>query len=328
MSGLSPVESTTKRVACIDCGTNSVKLIVADIGPTASVRVFETSETTRIGEGMHTYGMRLREAPMRRTLDALDRLAGVAREQGAAEIAAVGTAALRDAVNRDEFLNRLREQSSLELEVISGQEEARLSFLAVRRDPRWLHLGRLFVIDIGGGSTEIIQGAAATDAVIARTSVNIGAVKLTEQYLKSDPPTTEQLSAANHAIEQAFDAVRIEPEADEIPHVVGVGGTFTNLGAMWLARAASPETLHGLTMMVDGLNAQCIQLAGQTLEQRKAVIGLDPARADIILGGILLLLHALARIGVDRVDVSTRGLRWGVLYDRFGANDGETRGTK
>jgi exopolyphosphatase / guanosine-5'-triphosphate,3'-diphosphate pyrophosphatase len=306
-----------RRCACIDCGTNSVKLIVADLGRDLAEPVFELSETTRVGQGMHAGDMRLGQAAMDRTLEAIERFAAAARQHGAAETVLIGTAALRDARNSRDFAERVFERTGLTLEVITGEEEARLSFLAVRRDPHWRAFPQLLVIDIGGGSTELIQGEVGGDGVQARTSVNLGAVKLTERFLTSDPPTDEQLDAADRAAEEQFGAVALR-EPPRVPyHVVGVGGTLTNLGGMKLADAVDPERLHGLSLSVSELTGLRARLTGRSNEEKRALGGLDPRRADIILAGTILLIHALAHIHSDRIDISTRGLRWGLLYDRF-----------
>ena len=314
---LNPIPASPCRHACIDCGTNSVKLVVADLADGGAAPVFQLSETTRIGEGMQANGMCLLEAPMRRTLDAIEKFTAAAKEYGAVETVLIGTAALRDAHISADFARRVQERCGLTLEIISGEEEARLSFLAVRRDPHWRDIPQLLVIDIGGGSTELIQGEAGADRVQARTSVNLGAVKLTEAYLTSDPPATEQLAAANQAAAAAFGAVALKSRLDRAYRVVGVGGTLTNLGAMRLSAAVEPERLHGMTLRVPEIETLCSLLAERSVEERRNLPGLDPRRADIILAGAILLLHALAHIQSDQVDISTRGLRWGVLYDRF-----------
>jgi exopolyphosphatase/guanosine-5'-triphosphate,3'-diphosphate pyrophosphatase len=306
-----------RRYAAIDCGTNSVKLIVADLSPDEARPVFELSEVTRIGEGMRANGLRLRDVPMERTLCAIEEFAAAAKEHGALEIAVIGTAALRDAGNTADFVARVRERAGLRLEVITGEEEARLSFLAVRRDPHWRRLPQLLVIDIGGGSTELIQGEAGGDGVQSRTSVNLGAVKLTEEFLGADRPSGTDVAAARAAAAEAFAAVRLKAEPAEPYHIVGVGGTLTNLGAMTLAVAPEPEALHGLSLRAADLEGLCARLSGLTLDERRAVAGLDPRRADIILAGTILLIQALKTIRSDRIDISTRGLRWGLLYDRF-----------
>jgi exopolyphosphatase/guanosine-5'-triphosphate,3'-diphosphate pyrophosphatase len=231
-------------------------------------------------------------------------------------MSAVGTAALRDADNREEFLRRAHERCGLDIAVIPGEEEARLSFLAVRRDPRWRDVQRLLVIDIGGGSTEIIQGEGNSDRIAGRVSINLGAVRLTESLLKSDPPTVTQLTAAHRAAGDAFQQVVIDRDGAPFA-AVGVGGTLTNLAGMDLGSAGDPNALHGHRLTVDHLEQQIERLARATVIQRKEIPGLDPGRADIILGGAILLSQALAWIGAGEVAVSARGLRWGLLYDRF-----------
>lgn len=310
--------STAKpgRYACIDCGSNTTKLIIADL-TAGGVPVYEGSETTRIGEGMQAHGMQLQSAPMRRTLDAIDRFVNSARESGAQDTVVIGTAALRDAQNRAEFVEQVKARTGLKLEVISGEEEARLSFLAVRRDPHWRAQPHLVVIDIGGGSTELIQGEEGADRVQSRISVNLGAVKLTESYLRSDPATADEVRAANDAAAAAFASVPLQDGVTRTHCVVGVGGTLTNLGAMKLHSSADLERVHGMTLLQRDLDTLCSTLAERSVEERRKLGGLDPRRADIILAGVILLIQALAHIHSDRIDICTRGLRWGVLYDRF-----------
>ncbi len=304
--------------ACIDVGTNTVKMVIADLDGGGSVRVFEQSNNTRLGEGMQAQTIHLREIPMRRTLDAIVEFARIAQEHDVKDLAAVGTAALRDADNSPEFVERVKAACGVAIEVIPGEEEARLSYLAVRRDPHWRDKTQLIVIDIGGGSTEIIHGDPNSQGISARISLNVGAVKLTERFLRSDPPNITQLSDANRFVQEELARVENYPETESPPTFVGVGGTLTNLAAMDNnGRTLAPEGLHGYVLSQDALENQISRLATLTIEQRKALPGLDPRRADIILGGAILLSQALARAGSSSVSVSTRGLRWGVLYDRF-----------
>jgi exopolyphosphatase / guanosine-5'-triphosphate,3'-diphosphate pyrophosphatase len=309
--------SQPAHYACIDVGTNTVKMVIADLANGGTVRVFEQSNNTRLGEGMQAQAMRLREVPMRRTLDAIVEFARIAKEHHVVAPVAVGTAALRDADNSAEIVERVEAACGIKIQVIPGEEEARLSYLAVRRDPRWRDEPQLIVLDIGGGSTEVIHGDPNSDGIAARISLNVGAVKLTERFLRSDPPTITQLSDANRFVQEEYARVENYPETPLPPTFVGVGGTVTNLGAMENGRTLAPEELHGYTLSQDALENQIARLSVLTVEQRKELPGLDPRRADIILGGAILLSQALARAGSTEVAVSTRGLRWGVLYDRF-----------
>jgi exopolyphosphatase/guanosine-5'-triphosphate,3'-diphosphate pyrophosphatase len=301
--------------ASIDVGTNTVKMAIGDLADGGAAAVFDRSASSRLGEGMSANGARLSETAMARTADAIADFAQEARAQQVLGLAAVGTAALRDAQNRDEFLARVMERCGVAIDVISGEEEARLSFLAVRRDPHWRGLPNLLVIDIGGGSSEIIQGEPGGDRIAQRRSVNLGAVKVTERYLLSDPPTAEQIDAAQQAVSGEFAAVAGRPEGDW--KLVGVGGTLTNLGSMDLGGWFGAEVLHGHALTAEALQRLIDILAVRTVAERRSIPGLDPARADIILGGAILAARAAERVGADRLDISTRGLRWGVLYDRF-----------
>ncbi len=305
------------RFAAIDVGSNTVKMIVVEIEEGRTRLVDERAATTRLGEGMEAHAHRLREIPIRRTIEALTEFTGVANAHGVTRIAAVGTAALREAENREDFLRRSRDICGLDVAVIPGEEEARLSYLAVRRDAHWSKREELVVIDIGGGSTEIVVGKAGEDKISARVSIKAGAVRLTETYLKSDPPTIAQLAAANHAMSEAFAEAHLDTRCVSTDiQVVGVGGTLTNLGSIDLG-GRGDQTLHGHTLRADNLEMQMALFASRTVEERKQIPGLDPRRADIILGGAILLAQALAFLGSVTVDVSTRGLRWGLIYDRF-----------
>lgn len=302
------------RYASIDIGTNSAKMTIADVSPASASWVRDESAATRLGEGMQGNRKFLQEVPMRRNIDALRRFAEIAKLEGAERVVAVGTAALRDAENRDEFLRRAYEATGISIEVISGDEEARLSYLAVRLDPHWSERRELIVIDAGGGSVEVIFGLGME--IVSRMSVNTGAVKLTEAFLRSDPPSVSQLSSANLEAQAQFERTPLGYDPANAV-VTGVGGTVSNLAAMEFGEFTPPEKLHGFELSLDAIENRMEQLATLTIEQRKKVGGLDPRRADIILGGAILLSQALARLNSSKIAVSTRGLRWGVLYDRF-----------
>ncbi len=323
------IESASETLyGAIDVGSNSVKIVIVDLADSVPRLVYDETIITRLGEGMLPHLPRLREAAIRRTIDGIASLVETAQRYRVKALAAVGTAALRDAENRDELLRRVHERCGLEIEAIAGEEEARLSYLAVRRDPLWRDCERLRVIDIGGGSTEVIQGEAGGEGIASRVSVPLGAVRLTERALLSDPPTVTQLTEANRLAAEGLAQVPFETneknkstnnKSANHPEsvLVGVGGTISNLGAMDRQDKSEPELLHGHYLTADRLEALIETLSSSTIEQRKLLPGLDPRRADIILGGAILLSQALARIESDTIAVSTRGLRWGLLYDRF-----------
>ncbi len=298
--------------AAIDVGSNTVKLTIAERDAEGRFRSrVDTAVTTRLGEGFA--GRRLQEEPMRRTVDQLAEFAAICRRAGVVRLAAVGTSALRDACNADEFVERAAE-TGVRVRVINGAEEARLSFLSVRRDPSWRAADQLLVLDIGGGSTEIITGAG--EEMLRRVSLSLGAVRVTESYLKSDPPTVEEL-------EQAAASVRRALEDGSLPNlagaVVGVGGTCTTMAAVHLAQSRFDwGRIHGAVLDVWDVERQVDYYAGRTVEERKKIVGLPPSRADIILGGALILREALYLLEKERLTISARGLRWGLIYDMFG----------
>ncbi len=301
-----------ERYASIDIGSNTIKLLIAERDSLGAFRpVLEAAAPTRLGEGIHA--KRLRETAIRRTLDALGVFSTHCKEHQATRMAAVGTSALRDAANRDEFISRAAAQG-VDIEAISGDEEARLSFSAVSRDVLWKDAGPLLVIDIGGGSTEVIQGQDGH--VERRISLPLGAVRLTEACLHSDPPTVREVDEACGRAREALEGAVVPPANYT---AVGVGGTLANMAAVHIS-TPTPRTadLHGDILSMDAIDRQIELYAERTIEERKQIVGLNPTRADVILAGAIILREALNRLGRDSIAVSTRGLRWGLLYDRFG----------
>ena len=303
-----------ERFAGIDIGSNSVKLLITERKEDGSfVALSETVYVTRLGEGFHA--QRLGEPAIRRTLDAIREFVRICSENGVTAAAAVGTSALREASNQREFLDRAAEMG-ITIEAISGEEEARLSYLAVRRDELWKRAPNLYVIDIGGGSTEVIHGIGSTEYPASRLSLALGAVRLTEAELRSDPPTVVQLTRAYAAADVALSE---SPTAKGTYIPVGVGGTVANLAAVKLGMLERDvERLHGAILSLTDIESQITLYAARTVEERKQIPGLNPARADIILGGAIILFQTMNHLGFESVHVSCRGLRWGLLYDRFG----------
>ncbi len=301
------------RFAVVDAGSNSVKILIADRGDDGVFTpVFQNTVTTRLGEGMHLG--RLREASIRRTLDAFSSFAGFATEYGVQALCAVGTSALRSAENGQELISRANE-INIPLVAISGEEEARLSFNAVRMDPMWRNCGALLVIDIGGGSTEVIEGHSQSHELISRQSFPIGAVRLTEAILKSNPPTILQLQEATNQTQVAFAALDVEGASYA---AVGVGGTFTTMASVNLQLPfKDPAIIHGYSISLTEVELQVDIYSTSTIDERAKIAGMDPARTDIILGGALTLKLLMNHINLDKISVSTRGLRWGLMYDRF-----------
>lgn len=301
------------RRAAIDIGTNSTKMTVADVDETGKLTVVaEDSDVTRLGEGVDRE-KKLTDAAMARTLDAVARFAEAARNAGATDVLAAGTSALRDAKNGEEFIRQVKERVNVTVEIITGDREAKLAYAAVRSDTSLtLGDGPLLVFDVGGGSTELILGDA--NGVGRHTSLNVGAVRLTERFLHSDPPTEDELAAARQCAEEMLAAFAVP---DGSLTVAGIGGTALNVAAVaQKLEKPDPDAVHGRVVTADEVRAALQRFQSVPLAERRQIPGLEPKRADVIIGGSLLLERLLARFSADQFLLSSRGLRYGLLVER------------
>jgi exopolyphosphatase/guanosine-5'-triphosphate,3'-diphosphate pyrophosphatase len=296
-------------LATIDVGTNTALLLVARVGAGGALQPIEQrAEITRLGRGIGAGGA-LGQAGIEATLAALREYAAAARRAGAA-IAAVGTEALRRAPNGDAFLRPAAEILGVPVEVIDGQREAALTFRAVVEAFPEARRGDLVVVDIGGGSTEIVlaRDGRATSA----RSLPLGSVRLTEQHVRHDPPAAGELAALRAAVAAGLAGIAFPPAAT----VVGVAGTVTSLAAMAESMAAyDPDRVHGYRLSRAALEAQIARLAASRQDQREGIIGLDPRRADVILAGALIVEGIAAAAGAETIRVSDRGIRWGLAHE-------------
>ena len=306
------------RLAAIDIGTNSTKMTVADVSGTGKLSVVsEESEVTRLGEGVDA-SRRLGDAPKARTLDAVARFAGAARALSAETVLGAGTSALRDAANGPDFLNEIKDRTGVVVEIITGDREAQLAYAAVRSDASLAipEAASLLVFDIGGGSTELILGDA--NGVGRYKSLDIGAVRLYERFLHSDPPASAELGAARQFASASFMAFAL-PDAPLL--VAGMGGTALNIAAVTQGAAqADADTIHGATLSASAVSSALARLAPAPLEQRRTIPGLDPKRADVIVAGALILDTLLTCFHADHFLLSARGLRYGLLADYAKSN--------
>ena len=304
----------TRRYAAIDVGTNSVKLHVGELLEDGEWRtVVDRSEITRLGAGVHETG-RLGEEPLRRTVDAIALLAGVAREDSAEAIVVVGTAGLRQASNADEFLAAVRERAGVEVEVISGDEEARLSYLAAAEA---LHLGegRLGVFETGGGSSQFTFGEGGR--VEERFSLDLGAVPVTERFGLDQAVDEETVAAARTEIASQLGALEGRPPLDVL---AGIGGAITNLAGVQLGlERYEPGRVRGLELEAAEVDRQIELYRTRDADERRSIRGLQPKRAEVILAGACIVRTVLAELGRDSLTVSDQGLRHGVLLERFSA---------
>lgn len=307
--------SARRRLAAVDIGTVTTRLLVADVTPGDVTEVARRTDITHLGEDLTRTGT-LSPSAMRRVADVVGGYVEIAAELGVDEMTAIATSAARDAGNATEFVGML-EARGLRPTVIDGQREAYLSFLGATYG---LDDGPVLVDDIGGGSTELVfgwpaTGGAAGPVIEAARSFDVGSRRLTEMFLHSDPPTARELSAARaHMAEemrQYFDALRERPRT-----VVSVAGTATSLVAVSMAMEVyEPEVVHGSTLAGSEVSDLLEMLASVTLEERRSVVGLHPERAGVIIAGALVLETALGLAGVDSTRVSEHDILYGILLD-------------
>lgn len=298
--------------AVIDVGTNSVKLHVAEVEPGRSRVVADVVDVTRLGEGLHHSGL-LSEEAMARNVIALEELVARAKSLDAEEIVGVGTMALRTARNRDEFRRRVEEACGLEIEVIEGEEEARLSYLAGQSGLDVAATDRICIFDTGGGSTEFIYGRGPD--IETRFSLDVGCRAPTERFLRSDPVTRSELTQLLDHLEDALG----DPDP-RVNAVIGIGGTVTTLEAVHQGLTTyDPQRIHGSTLSRQEVERQIELYRARTVRERARIQGLAPKRADVILAGAAIVETVMEKLGVSAILVSDRGLRHGVMVDRFGA---------
>ena len=298
------------KLAAIDIGTNTVLLLIARCAG-AVEGILDLSTITRLGEGLSGTGV-LSETAMERTLAALARYRQVAGESGVDEIVCLGTAALREAGNSGRFLRLAEERFGLSVRVISAQEEAFYTYLSVR-DLAPPAEEDLLVIDIGGGSTEIIRGTRT--GFIDFVSLPIGSVKLTEMFIHHDPPETGEIAA----LEAFLDKTPALPFEGRGCPVIGTAGTMTNLASIVLGlESFDARRIEGHRIGAGELDVLVRRLTAMTVAEKKAVTGMEGGRADVFLQGIILLRALLKRLGAGEITVSTKGVRYGVLYERAG----------
>ncbi len=299
-----------KRLASIDIGTNSVLLLVVEAAGDELRSVVNRAVITRLGRDVDRTGHLDVEAS-RRTLDCLRSYAAELDELGVDIRQAVGTSALRDAAGGEDFLDRAERVLGTRPRVLSGREEAELSFVGAVSGLNLL--GTATVFDVGGGSTEVISGRAGPQAarILSATSVNLGAVRLHERHVKHDPPLEEEMLTVQQDVREHL------PEAapyGESSFVVGVAGTVTAL----LAISRRMDVYEGERVHAQRLSQQQIvelskRLAQMSLKERCEVPGLDPRRADVIVTGTVIVLELLDWLRAATIIVSDRGLRWGLV---------------
>jgi exopolyphosphatase / guanosine-5'-triphosphate,3'-diphosphate pyrophosphatase len=299
------------RIAVVDIGTNSTRLLVAEVGDGRLRELERDSIVTRLGEGVDATG-RLGDEPQARVFAVLDRYAEAIERHDATIRTAVMTSAVRDAANGAEFATAVRERYGLEGATLSGNEEARLTSLGATATRPGDETA--LVVDIGGGSTELVVGAG--DALVFHISTQVGVVRHSERHLQADPPTTAELDALAEDARTAFEAAVPADVRSQPAVAVGVGGTATQLASIDLGLAVHDrDRVEGHAVSRERLEELRDRLAALPLTERRDVRGLDPARAPTIVAGAVILREVLGAFALDGFEASERDILWGVALD-------------
>lgn len=295
--------------ATIDIGTNTTLMLIADVTPKGGVqRIAEAHKITRLGADVGKT-QRLSTAGMQRTAATLQDFATLCAHHQVSKIIAVGTSAMRRAKNSQDFIEMVQRSCGITIEIISGEEEAALSYLSAQHD-----FGNdIVVIDLGGGSTEFIW---QDDVKLHEQSLLLGSVVLQDSYGRHDPLTSADIAGMEIAVQQALKAV--DPRsADAVrgKQFVGIAGTATTIAAMKLKlKEYDHSQVHGTVVTLTELDQILQALCSRSIAERKKLIGLDPERADVIFAGGLILRESLVHFGFEQFTASDHGVRWGLAY--------------
>jgi exopolyphosphatase / guanosine-5'-triphosphate,3'-diphosphate pyrophosphatase len=293
------------RVGVVDLGTNSTRLLVADVEGDRVDEVVRRTAITRLGEGVDER-RRLLPLPVARVRNVLSDYRRELEQLGAERVLAVGTSAVRDAENGEAFLGEIEWSYGFATRLVSGEEEAELTRRGVA-DGRALVNGTL-VLDVGGGSTELITAGD-------RVSIDVGSVRMTERHLRSDPPGAAELAAAARDVREALPG--LDPS-----DAIGVAGTVTTLAALELG-GYDRERVHGYRLSRATVEAQLERLASLPLAERRELPGLEPERAPVIVGGAIVVREVLERYGLDGLEASERDLLHGAALEAAGLPEPE-----
>jgi exopolyphosphatase/guanosine-5'-triphosphate,3'-diphosphate pyrophosphatase len=307
-----PGESS--RVAVVDIGTNSTRMLVADVDGGQVEEVDRRTRVTRLGRGVDLSGQLSSEA-MEDVCETVGEYVDVFGDLGAETVVAIATSAVRDASNGAAFIAELRERFALSARVLGGEEEARLTYLGAtaERPPAEPTL----VIDIGGGSTELIVGSGAE--IRFHASLQAGVVRHTERHLASDPPTAAQLEALVADLRGPIDATAAEMPGPKPAAGIAVAGTPTSLAAIEMGLVPyDPDRVHGHRLNLPAIQRLLSRLASVPLEERRSIPGLHPDRAPTIVAGVVILVEAMRAFGLDAVEVSEHDILYGAALDATG----------
>jgi exopolyphosphatase/guanosine-5'-triphosphate,3'-diphosphate pyrophosphatase len=312
-------------LAGIDIGTNSIRLLIAETGPEAFRELYSNHRTTRLGKGLERTG-RLSPDAMERSLSVLSEFNAHIRRFSAFQTSVIGTCALRNASNAREFIAEARQRTGIDIIIISGEEEARLTLLGVtsalqgREGREAVMLSSALVIDIGGGSTEFILTKGYSGPFVQ--SLPLGAVYLAERYVATDPPALDELTELRRAIRMELERAEKRGPASSLStgerpeKLIGTAGTITTLAAMdQVMTSYDPVRINGSILTRRAIDRIVEALARSTLRERRTLAGLEHEREDIILPGAIIMQEIMERYGYSELLVSDWGLREGIVAD-------------
>jgi exopolyphosphatase/guanosine-5'-triphosphate,3'-diphosphate pyrophosphatase len=301
------MQEASRTVAVIDIGTNSTRLLVADVADSRVREVERRSRVTRLGRGVDLTGHLSREA-IEAVCEAVADYTSIYQEAGAETVYAIATSAVRDASDGGAFIAELRERFALSARVLDGEEEARLTYLGAtsERPPAQPTV----VIDIGGGSTELILGSG--EEIAFHASLQAGVVRHTERHISADPPSTAELEALAADIRSLIEAAVADLEPPRARAGIAVAGTPTSLAAVEMELDPyDPARVHGHVLSLASIQRQLSRLASAPLAERAQIPGLHPDRAPTIIAGVVILIEAMRAFGLDRIAVSEHDILYG-----------------
>ncbi|MGH2925240.1 MAG: Ppx/GppA phosphatase family protein [Solirubrobacterales bacterium] len=302
------------RVAVIDIGTNSTRLLVGDVSDGEVSELERRSTVTRLGRGVDTTHQLAAEA-IDDVCQTVAEYVAIYEPLAPDAITAIATSAVRDADNSSVFLAELRERFALSAHILDGAEEARLTYVGTSagRDP----VDATLVVDIGGGSTELVVGSGS--GVSFHASLQAGTVRHTERYLTTDPPGPDDLDALANDVRGLIDAELADTAIASADKGIAVAGTPTSLAAIEQGlEPYDPELVHGFELSLDAIQRMYSMLASMSLEERLEVAGLQPSRAPTIVAGVVILIQVMRAFGLRRVEVSEHDILYGAALDAAG----------
>jgi exopolyphosphatase/guanosine-5'-triphosphate,3'-diphosphate pyrophosphatase len=307
-------EGSVRRLAAVDIGTVTTRLLIADVSASAIAEVSRSTDITHLGEGLTETG-RLSEEAISRVATVIEFYAREVAARDVEAVAAVSTSAARDAANKQDYLGAL-EAAGIRPEIISGEREAALSFAGATAG---IEGKDLLVVDVGGGSTELVMGDAPAGAELALStrSLDVGSRRITEMFLSADPPTNDEIHAALEYVDSAVGSAIAETPVTP-SRMISVAGTATSLAAIEMRMADyDADRVHGSTLDEAQMSRLLGMLASLPLREREHIVGLHPGRTPVIVAGALILGSVLKNSGLKDTTISDHDILYGILLDTY-----------